>query len=314
MVRSSSGKGGLGRDISVRTIRNIKSVQVFSLAAETGNVTRAAQLLNISQSSVSYHIKKLESDLGYRLFNRSKQGLSLTEEGAELARHVTRGLGMIQTGLDRVSTQAGAIRIALLPMFSSRWLSAQLGDLIEQYPDMRLSMHNHNNNYAHMPDPGNFANVGIQWGTGEWKAFEVHPLWPEKMELVCSPDYLKSHPITAPADMKRCTLLHVDNTGMWEEWFALNSMTLERRQPQMMLEDRHFQLSSTINSLGVSLFASWLVRDELQSGVLVSPFGYNFETSYGYHLILPRMKDSPSAVIQFRDWLLGDQIQGKSPY
>ncbi|MEP3333559.1 LysR substrate-binding domain-containing protein [Sedimentitalea sp.] len=288
----------------MRPIRNINSVQVFSLCAETANVTRAAQLLNISQSSVSYHIKKLESDLRYRLFHRSKQGLTLTEEGAELARHVARGLEMIQTGLDRVSIQAGAIRIALLPMFSSRWLSSRLGDLIEQHPDIRLSMHNHNNNYAHMPDPGNFADVGIQWGTGVWKGFEVHPLWPERMALVCSPAYLESHPITVPSDLTRSTLLHVDNTGMWEEWFALNDIEMDRSQPQMMLEDRHFQLSSTINGLGVSLFASWLVHDELQSGVLVDPFGHSFETTYGYHLILPQSNDPSSAVFKFRNWLL----------
>lgn len=285
-------------------IRNINSIQVFSVAAETGNVTRAAQLLNISQSSVSYHIKKLETGLGYQLFHRSKQGLALTEEGVNLARHVARGLDMIQTGIDSVSRQAGTIRIALLPMFSSRWLSAQLGDLIEQHPDMRLSMHNHNNNYAHMSDPGNFADVGIQWGTGDWKGFEVHPLWPEQMALVCSPKYLNDHHINSPSDLTRCTLLHVDNTGMWEEWFALNSLKMARGQPQMMLEDRHFQLSSTINGLGVSLFASWLVQEELQSGELVSPFGRYFDTSYAYHLILPQLKDASPAVDQFRDWLL----------
>ncbi|MBT0958971.1 LysR family transcriptional regulator [Alphaproteobacteria bacterium KMM 3653] len=287
-----------------KIIRNIYSIQVFSLAAETGNVTRAAQILNISQSSVSYHIKKLESDLGYQLFRRSKQGLALTEEGIDLARHVSSGLDMIQTGIDRVSTQAGTIRLALLPMFSSRWLSTQLGDLIEQHPDMRLSMHNHNNNYANMPDPGNFADVGIQWGTGGWKGFETHPLWPEKMALVCSPDYLKNHQITAPSDLPRCNLLHVDDTGMWGEWFALNGLTMARGQPQMMLEDRHFQLSSTINGLGISLFASWLVREELESGALISPFGCTFDTAYAYHLILPQLKGASPAIRQFRDWFL----------
>ncbi|MFG6529113.1 MULTISPECIES: LysR family transcriptional regulator [unclassified Sulfitobacter] len=288
----------------MKPIRNINSVQVFSLTAETRNVTRAAQLLNISQSSVSYHIKKLESDLGYRLFHRTGQGLTLTDEGVELAQHVGRGLEMIQTGLDQLSIRAGAIRIALLPMFSSRWLSSELGDLIEQYPDVRLSMHNHNNNYAYMPEPGSFADIGIQWGKGDWNGFEVHPLWPERMALVCSPEYLAKHPITEPKDVTGCTLLHVDDTGMWEEWFDLNGMKMAHSQPQMMLEDRHFQLSSTINGLGVSLFASWLVQEELESGALVSPFCRDFETSYGYHLILPRLKTSSPAALRFRDWLL----------
>lgn len=297
----------------MRPIRNIKSIQVFSLTAETRNVTRAAQLLNISQSSVSYHIKKLESDLGYRLFHRTRQGLTLTEEGAELARHVGRGLELIQTGLNQLSIRAGAIRIALLPMFSSRWLSSELGALIEQYPDMRLSMHNHNNNYAHMPEPGSFADIGIQWGKGDWNGFEVHPLWSERMALVCSPEYLESHSINDPKDVTGCTLLHVDDTGMWDEWFALNGMKMVHSQPQMMLEDRHFQLSSTINGLGLSLFASWLVQEELKSGTLVSPFGRSFETSYAYHLILPRLKASSSTVLQFRDWLLNNRSPHKSP-
>jgi LysR family glycine cleavage system transcriptional activator len=55
-----------------------------------------------------------------------------------------------------------------------------------------------------------------------------------------------------------------------------------------MLVDRHFQLSSTINGLGVSLFADWLVAEELATGALVSPFDRMFETDYAYYLIRPK--------------------------
>ncbi len=284
------------------TIRNIKSIQVFSVASETGNVTRAAQLLNISQSSVSYHIKKLETDLGYPLFHRSQQGLTLTEEGDVLARHVGKGLSMIQTGLERVANQAGSIKLALLPMFSSRWLSSRLGSLMEQYPDLQLSMHNHNNSYARMHNPASFADLGIQWGKGNWSGFEVTRLWPETLAVVCSPAYLKAHRISKPDDLCHCNLLHVDDTRMWEEWMAKNAVKANATQAQMMLEDRHFQLSSTINGLGVSLFASWLVQDELETGVLVNPFGRNFETSFAYHLIVPKGEAPSKPVAQFCEW------------
>lgn len=285
-------------------IRNIYSIQVFSVVFETGNVTRAAQLLNISQSSVSYHIKKLETDLGYSLFRRTKQGLELTEEGSVLARHVEKGLNLIQTGLERVANQAGSVKIALLPMFSSRWLSSRLGNLMERHPDMQLSMHNHNNSFARMHNPASFADLGIQWGKGSWNGFDVHRLWPEKLALVCSPAYLKAHPITQPDDVHACTLLHVDDSRMWEEWLTMNELKTNSAQSQMMLEDRHFQLSSTINGLGVSLFASWLVQEELKSGVLVNPFGRNFETSFAYHLIVPKGEEPTKPVSQFCDWLL----------
>ena len=285
-------------------IRNIKSIQVFSVASDTGNVTRAAQLLNISQSSVSYHIKKLETDLGYSLFWRTKQGLELTEEGAVLASHVEKGLNMIQTGLERVANQAGSVKIALLPMFSSRWLSSRLGGLMELHPDLQLSMHNHNNSFARMHNPASFADLGIQWGKGNWNGFAGHRLWPEKLAVVCSPAYLAAHPISQPKDLLLCNLLHVDDNRMWEEWLLMNEVKASATQTQMMLEDRHFQLSSTINGLGVSLFASWLVQEELKSGVLVNPFGRNFETSFAYYLIVPKGEKLSNPVERFCDWML----------
>lgn len=288
-------------------IRNIKSIQVFSVASETRNVTGAALLLNISQSSVSYHIKKLETDLGYSLFWRTKQGLELTEEGAVLASHVDKGLNMIQTGLERVGNQAGSVKVALLPMFSSRWLSSRLGGLMELHPDLRLSLHNHNNSFARMHNPASFADIGIQWGKGNWRGFHVHRLWPEKLALVCSPTYLADHPISRPKDLHQCNLLHVDEHRMWEEWLMTNDVETCATQAQMMLEDRHFQLSSTINGLGVSLFASWLVEEELKSGVLVNPFGRNFDTSFAYHLIVPKGEKPSKSVQRFCDWLLHER-------
>ena len=62
--------------------------------------------------------------------------------------------------------------------------------------------------------------------------------------VVCSPDYLRAHPIRQPGDLLSCTLLHVDDTQMWDEWFAGNGLALSASNSQMTLEDRHFQLSS----------------------------------------------------------------------
>lgn len=288
----------------IEQIRNIKSIQVFQAASEAKSVTRASDILNISQSSVSYHIKKLERSLGVTLFNRTSTGLELTEEGSLLSTHVQQGLGEIKTGLNRVAARAGLVRVALLPMFSSRWLSPRLGSLLHQHTDLQLSILNHNNSYSHMSNPAAFADIGIQWGRGNWDSFEVTRLWSEKLVVVCSPDYLKANPIVKPSDLQQCKLLHVDDTRMWDEWFDANNCHLSGSQPQMMLEDRHFQLSSTINGLGVSLFASWLARDELECGDLVNPFAKEFETSFAYHLIIPHGNESIPAVEQFRHWLL----------
>lgn len=294
----------------IHKIRNIKSIQVFQAVYEAGNVTRASRELAISQSSVSYHIKKLELDLGVPLFRRNAVGLEPTEEGQTLASHVERGLGEIRTGLDQVANRAGAARVALLPMFASRWLSSRLGKLLEANRDLQLSILNHNNTYARMTNPESFADLGIQWGRGNWNGFHVARLWPERLVVVCSPEYLRAHPIQTPADLARCTLLHVDDTRMWDEWFSDNGLSIPASSIQMMLEDRHFQLSSTMNGLGVSLFASWAVQEEIRNGDLIAPFGNDCETSFAYHLIVPRGRRNSRPARLFGEWLMEEARQG----
>ena len=51
-------------------IRNLNLIQMFNAVSQLENITRAANSLNISQSSASYHIKKLEAELKISVFNR----------------------------------------------------------------------------------------------------------------------------------------------------------------------------------------------------------------------------------------------------
>lgn len=60
---------------------NYNHLRYFRAVAHEGNLTRAAGLLNLSQSALSVQLKKLEERLGYRLFERSGKQLLLTEAG-----------------------------------------------------------------------------------------------------------------------------------------------------------------------------------------------------------------------------------------
>jgi LysR family glycine cleavage system transcriptional activator len=285
-------------------IRNINSIHVFDSVARFGSVTRAARHAGSTQSSVSYHIKKLEADLGVTLFRRTAHGLELTAEGASLAGHVDAGLQRIGEGIDLVSRRQGVVRVALVPMFASRLVSAHISQLQRACPDAEVILLNHNNTFVNMPDPRSFADFGIQWGKGNWPKFHSVKLWDERLVAVCSPEYRDRLRLAQPEDVHRCTVLHVDDKRMWAEWMQGCGTALRPDQSSMMLEDRHFQLSSTINGLGVSLFAEWLVRGELKAGTLVNPFGQSWPTSFSYHLVMPKGPSLSPGAKRVRDWFL----------
>lgn len=285
-------------------IRNINSIHMFDSVARLGSVTKAAIYCGTTQSSVSYHIKKLEADLGVVLFRRTAHGLELTEEGSTLAAHVDAGLHEISLGVEQVARRHSVVRVALVPMFASRFVSAHVGMLRQAFPDLEVVLLNHNNSFAEHADPLSFADFGIQWGRGGWSKFHATKLWDERLVAVCSADYRAKLGIERAEDIARCTLLHVDDKRMWAEWMEQCGTSLRPEQPSIMLEDRHFQLSSTINGLGISLFAEWLVRAELNSGTLINPFGRNYPTSFGYHLVVPRGPTLSPGAKRVRDWFL----------
>lgn len=285
-------------------IRNLNSIQVFNAVSQLKNITHAANALNISQSSASYHIKKLESELNIPLFDRRPEGLTMTGHGKLLASHVENGLRSIQTGLEQALDQTEIVRIAILPLFASRWLSPRLGSFWDAHPNTQLSFRSQNNTFAERERPSDFADLGIVWGQGDWADFDSIRLWPEEMVVVCSPDYLRENPIHEEADLKNRALLHVDDETRWREWFIDNQLAPPPSQGNLTPQEPHFQISSTINGLGVALIPHSMIQSELESGVLVNLFGCTYATSFAYYLGIPNGIPLSGSAIIFKNWLL----------
>ena len=285
-------------------IRNLNSIQVFNAVSQLKNITHAAHSLNISQSSASYHIKKLEAELKISLFDRRPEGLRMTDNGKLLAAHVENGLRSIQTGLDQASDQTEIVRIAILPLFASRWLSPRLGSFWDAHPNVQLSFRSQNNTFAERQRPSDFADLGIVWGQGNWTDFDSIRLWPEEMVVVCSPDYLSENPIHEEADLRNRALLHVDDESRWREWFANNKLPPPPSRGNLIPQEPHFQISSTVNGLGVALIPHSMIQSELESGVLINLFGCTYATSFAYYLGVPNGIPLSRSTIKFKNWLL----------
>jgi len=285
-------------------IRDLNLIQLFNAVSQLKNITHAAHSLNISQSSESYHIKKLEAELKISLFDRSPEGLKMTDNGKLLAAHVENGLRSIQTGLDQASDQTEIVRIAILPLFASRWLSPRLGSFWDAHPNVQLSFRSQNNTFAERQRPSDFADLGIVWGQGNWTDFDSIRLWPEEMVVVCSPDYLSENPIHEEADLRNRALLHVDDESRWREWFANNKLAAPPSRGNLIPQEPHFQISSTINGLGVALIPHSMIQSELETGVLVNLFGCTYATSFAYYLGIPTGIPLSRSTIKFKNWLL----------
>jgi LysR family transcriptional regulator, transcriptional activator of the cysJI operon len=117
---------------------------VFRTVAERLSFTQAAEILHLSQPSVTSHIKALEEELGVRLFERSSTGTSLTAAGERLqsfAREVAR---LSQQTLRAIGSlngeQLGPLRLGASTTIAQYLLPRVLARFVELHPKVGLSI------------------------------------------------------------------------------------------------------------------------------------------------------------------------------
>lgn len=100
-------------------ILELRQLEYFQMASRLKNITRAAQRLKVSQPNITVAIKKLESELGILLFDRSQKQLSLTPEGAVFLSRIEAALRCIEDAVlevnDYKQLQKGTIKIGIPP-------------------------------------------------------------------------------------------------------------------------------------------------------------------------------------------------------
>jgi DNA-binding transcriptional LysR family regulator len=95
------------RNLDLGTLRS------FATIADSGSMTRAASRLFMTQSAISMQIKRLESNLGFSVFDRSSQGMKPTTEGEQLLHYANQMLAINDEAMGRLTSPdyEGAIRL-----------------------------------------------------------------------------------------------------------------------------------------------------------------------------------------------------------
>lgn len=118
----------------------------FYETAKFSSFSEAARRLYISQSAISQCIHQLESDLGVRLFSRTKRGVSLTKEGEILFQKIETAMLAIEQGENLVERlkhlESGALTIAAADTITSHFLLPYLEKFHSLYPQIRIEMAN----------------------------------------------------------------------------------------------------------------------------------------------------------------------------
>lgn len=119
---------------------NLQKYMAFVKTVEYGSFTKAAEILNYSQSGISRMIHDLEKEWKVTLLERGRGGVSLTSDGLKLlpyAENVCREYEKLQMQVDELNgLRSGLIRIAAFSSVASQWLPNIIKEFQKDYPDI----------------------------------------------------------------------------------------------------------------------------------------------------------------------------------
>lgn len=123
---------------------NIQKYMAFIKTVEYGSFTRAAQILNYSQSGISRMIGDLENEWHVSLLERGRAGVRLTSDGVQLlpyAQKVCDEYLKLQTQVDELNgMQTGLIRIGTFSSAATHWIPNIIEKFREQYPKVSYEL------------------------------------------------------------------------------------------------------------------------------------------------------------------------------
>lgn len=183
---------------------NYELIRNFVTVANTLNITRSAEILFVSQSTVSHRLQLLESALGHELIERGrgKRLANLTDQGKAFLPISEKWLSLWQeTEMFRTEAPLQHLRVGCVSSLVTCLLSDFTVAFSASHPNIRLSMHVLSSDEIYQQMNRNLLDIGIVLSHLPHQSLKAHTLLSEKMYCVCNNIDLPSNSKIDPSQL-----------------------------------------------------------------------------------------------------------------
>lgn len=263
--------------------QNLSSYRIFYIVANTGNISKAAKELYISQPAISKSIQKLEESVGCKLFSRSSRGVVLTDEGKLLYEHVSEAFETLTMGEEKLKRSielgVGHLKIGVSSTLCKYLLLPYLKEFIRQNPHISISISCQSTNDTLKLLEDNKIDIGLIGKPENLK--NIHFDFLEEIEdiFVAAKDYLrnlKARGIQKDHILQSSTLMLLDKNNMTrqyiDDYLQENQIIIK---DSIDISDMDLLIDFARIGVGVACVIKNFVREDLENGTLVEiPLGF----------------------------------------
>lgn len=290
--------------------RSCSDLCAFVLVCELGKLSAAAQVMNISQPSLSQRIRNLETTVGRQLFVRHSTGVTLTPDGKQLLELLADPLKQTATRFQQFLTAelTDKVVISVDHAFASFWLLPRLPQLREESGSTDICIVSSQNP---LENTAAEADIRIFMAHRGDRQASSCCLLQEQVSAVCSPQFLKANPgISSPQALldRGSQLLHLNSPGRhtpwldWSRWLESLNVPCTQLPVEMMFNSYEMTIKAARQGQGIALGWHGLIDELLAGSELVALLPDTVKTDVGYYIELAGSRNSSKAGL-IRDWI-----------
>jgi LysR family glycine cleavage system transcriptional activator len=285
---------------------SLNGLRAFEAAARHLSFTAAASELNVTQTAISHQIRRLEQELGIRLFVRQNRALALTPEARDYLPGVRAAFNDLRLATDRLKRRddGRVLTISTLASLAAKWLLPRLSTFQDAHPgiDVRITT-----STAMVDFRSGDVDAAIRYGRGHWPGVRADWLMADELFPVCSPALSTgAKPMRCPEDLAHHTLLHTSGgyDDDWRLWLTAAGLPADiSKQPGLSFDLIFLTVQAAIDGSGLAMGRTSYVETDIAKGRLMVPFKIALPADAGFYLVSPEAKADTPKLSAFRQWL-----------
>ena len=254
---------------------NLELYRIFYVVAETGNITKASEILNISQPAVTKQIKNLEGQLNTTLFIRTKKGVVLNECGKKIFLNVKQALTLLEETDSMIKEftdlNTGTIKIGISTTLMRTYLLKYIEIFHNNYPNIIVDIYT---------DPtkeliNKLKNGTIDLVIGKFphnldRDLNYDELDKTKYIFIANKKYFNlENTKLSPQDLKKYPIILQEypsnSRTSAEKYFENNNVNIE---PKMNIASSNLLIDFINMGYGIGYVTELYIKDELKNGNL----------------------------------------------
>ncbi|WP_028750508.1 LysR substrate-binding domain-containing protein [Rhizobium leucaenae] len=284
----------------------MNALRAFDAVARRGSILKAAEELGVVRGAVRQQLTVLETFFGIVLFRRDGRRLILTEKGRAFADSVGIAFGILaRASAELAADERRVLRLGVPSAFAVWWLMPRVADLQAALPDIDVDIIP----MAMVEPLARHPDLDAVIMGGEYRpASDITAIrfMEDEFGPVATPDLSARLALATGVEVLAGAVALTSRSAprLWDDWFAESGHAPIRFARMREFEDLLLAIAAARAGVGIAIVPRTAVRDDIDRGTLVAPFGF-IRRPAGYSLCIRSGDAKKAAFVRLADWLLG---------